>query len=57
MKCKKQYLRDFKVRTAQKVHDHQTGRKCPDAKCKGDLKDSIINFGENLPERELNVGF
>jgi NAD-dependent SIR2 family protein deacetylase len=36
------------------VHDHETGRKCV---CGGELYDSIINFGENLPERELNEGF
>ncbi len=53
-KCGKQYLRDYKCRTANKVHNHKTGRKCA---CGGDLLDSIINFGENLPERELNEGF
>lgn len=42
------------MRTAKKVHDHKTGRKCA---CGGDLYDSIINFGENLPEKELNNGF
>lgn len=42
------------MRTAKKVHDHKTGRKCI---CGGDLYDSIINFGENLPEKELNAGF
>jgi len=31
-----------------------TGRKCG---CGGNLLDSIINFGENLPKRELNEGF
>jgi hypothetical protein len=43
-------MRDFRVRNAQKVHDHKTGRKCDDAKCNGPLEDSIINFGENLNE-------
>ena len=52
--CGKQYLRDYRTRTAKNVHDHKTGRKC---ECKGDLYDSIINFGENLPEKELNDGF
>ncbi|KAL4484948.1 hypothetical protein ABPG74_020125 [Tetrahymena malaccensis] len=56
-KCGKEYLRDFRVRNAQKVHDHKTGRKCSDQKCKGDLYDSIINFGENLPEKDLKEGF
>lgn len=36
------------------MHDHKTGRKCV---CGGDLYDSIINFGENLPEWELDAGF
>ena len=53
--CKKQYLRDFRVRTSQKVHEHKTGRFCEN--CGKDLYDSIINFGENLPDRELTCGF
>ena len=48
-------MRDFRVRNAQKVHNHLTGRKCES--CKGSLADSIINFGENLPERDLDDGF
>jgi len=31
--------------------DHFTGSKCPD--CKGPMMDSIIHFGENLPEQEM----
>jgi len=54
-KCKKQYLRDFRVRTSQKVHDHETRRKCEN--CGQELYDTIINFGENLPEKELENGF
>jgi len=50
-------MRDYRVRNAQKVHDHETGRLCEDPKCKGKLKDSIINFQENLPEKELDSGF
>ena len=42
-KCGKDYMRDFRVRNAQKVHDHYTGRFCT---CGGKLRDSIINFGE-----------
>ena len=26
------------------------GRKCDDPSCRGDLADTIINFGENLPQ-------
>ncbi|KAK0653038.1 NAD-dependent deacetylase sirtuin-7 [Cercophora newfieldiana] len=51
--CGKEYIRDFRaVATYEKtVHDHRTGRKC-DA-CGGNLYDTIINFGEYLPEKPL----
>ena len=52
-KCHTKYLRDFRTRTASKVHDHQTSRQC--AQCGSVLYDSIINFGENLPEFELET--
>lgn len=48
-------MRDFRVRNAQKVHDHETGRKCEN--CGGMLYDTIINFSENLPEKALTDGF
>ncbi|CAF1406481.1 unnamed protein product [Adineta steineri] len=54
-KCKTKYLRDFRTRTSKKVHDHQTDRKC--TKCGSKLYDSIINFGENLPEYDLETSF
>ena len=47
-KCGTNYMRDFRVRNAQKDKDHKTGRNCDDRACGGDLEDSIINFGENL---------
>jgi NAD-dependent SIR2 family protein deacetylase len=56
-KCNRGYMRDFRVRNAQKVHDHKTGRKCDNVKCGGPLEDSIINFGENLNEEILDQGF
>jgi mono-ADP-ribosyltransferase sirtuin 6 len=37
----------------QSVHDHRTGRKC--TRCGGTLHDTIINFSEPLPERELTL--
>ena len=52
-KCGRKYLRDFSTRTAQLVHDHCTGRHCDDSNCYGPLVDSIVNFGEGLPEDEL----
>jgi len=54
-KCSTKYLRDFRTRTANKVHDHATTRKC--TKCNSILYDSIINFGESLPEYELETSF
>ena len=50
-------MRDFKVRTANRVHDHKTGRKCDDKKCNGDLFDSILNFGENYREGILEEAY
>ena len=39
------------------MFDHRTSRNCEDPDCRGYLEDSIINFGENLPERELTNAF
>ena len=49
-------MRDTRVRNAQKVHEHRTGRKCELAGCNGHLKDTIINFNENLNENILTLG-
>ena len=48
MKCKREHMRDYRTRTSQKVKEHKTGRKCDTPSCGGDLKDTIINFGEGL---------
>lgn len=50
-------MRDFRVRSAQKCKEHKTGRKCDNKSCGGDLKDTIINFGENLNPQILEDGF
>ena len=55
--CGKEYMRDHRVRTAQKVHEHRTGRKCDNNACAGHLKDTIINFGENLNPNILDLSF
>ena len=47
-KCKTEHMRDFKVRCATKQNQHDTGRKCEKKGCDGDLKDSIINYGDSL---------
>jgi len=57
LKCKREHMRDYRVRTAQKCHDHKTGRKCDTPGCGGDLKDTIINFGENLDSKIIQRAF
>ena len=39
------------------MFDHTTSRLCDDPACNGQLIDSIINFGENLPQGELTKAF
>ena len=57
MKCGREHMRDFRVRTAQKAKEHRTGRICDTPGCKGELKDTIINFGEGLVPEILRKGF
>ena len=52
-KCGGEQMRDFRVRCAAKATAHQTGRICERSGCKGKLKDSIINFGDNLESHIL----
>lgn len=53
--CGKEYLRTFDVTSTRKGDGSRTtGRLCQVEKCQGKLRDSIINFGENLPEKQLN---
>eukprot|EP00026_Physarum_polycephalum_P008961 Phypoly_transcript_09068.p1 GENE.Phypoly_transcript_09068~~Phypoly_transcript_09068.p1 ORF type:complete len:418 (+),score=44.66 Phypoly_transcript_09068:111-1364(+) len=51
-KCKKEYLRTFDV-TDEGTLNHLTFRQCEVPGCGGNLRDTIINFGEDLPEGEL----
>jgi len=55
-KCGKQYLRDFRCRIMNRSSSHLTGRRCTKGKCRGQLLDSVINFGQRLPEKPLNDG-
>ena len=54
--CDREYMRDTRVRVAQNVKEHRTGRKCESPGCNGQLKDTIINFGENLHPTVLELG-
>jgi len=53
--CNRQYFRDFRTRNALQVHDHRTDRRCEN--CGEILYDTIINFGEMLPQKALTDGF
>ena len=55
-KCGKDYMRDFRTRTANKNTEHKTGRKCENPKCRGDLCDTIVNFGESLRGEDIERG-
>lgn len=57
IKCDKEYMRDFRTREAQTSKDHKTSRKCDNPDCRGDLHDSIVNFGENLNSDILDISF
>ena len=58
-RCDHEYHRDFEVELAS-AKDHETGRFC-DAVfkngkiCEGELHDTIIHFGENLPWNALTL--
>lgn len=57
-KCGREYMRDFSAHKGIGVrNNHHTGRTCVSAGCGGALRDTIINFGENLPERTLQRAF
>jgi NAD-dependent SIR2 family protein deacetylase len=49
MSCGKNYLRDYRTRKSEIPTEHKTDRQCDDPKCRGDLVDQIINFGEKIP--------
>ena len=57
MKCDREHMRDYRVRTSTKTKEHKTGRICDTPGCGGELKDTIINFGENLNDNIQELGF
>ena len=46
VKCNREHMRDYKTSIGAK--NHLTGRDCDTPFCGGKLKDTIINFGEDL---------
>ena len=56
-RCGREYMRDFRTREARGLFLHETSRKCDDPQCRGQLLDSIVNFGEQLPDHELTKAF
>eukprot|EP00049_Salpingoeca_infusionum_P002945 m.61499 g.61499 ORF g.61499 m.61499 type:complete len:385 (+) comp11868_c1_seq1:82-1236(+) len=52
--CGATYHRNFEVAQDSAV-DHETGRKCEDSDCGGDLFDNIIHFDEDMPWKELTL--
>eukprot|EP00927_Polykrikos_kofoidii_P057239 TRINITY_DN51356_c0_g1_i1.p1 TRINITY_DN51356_c0_g1~~TRINITY_DN51356_c0_g1_i1.p1 ORF type:complete len:349 (-),score=57.22 TRINITY_DN51356_c0_g1_i1:150-1196(-) len=51
--CSCRFEREFPVRTASGLFDHETGRSCDS--CGGSLRDNIVNFGntvEHVPSME-----
>ncbi|KNC51606.1 transcriptional regulator [Thecamonas trahens ATCC 50062] len=48
--CGVEYDRPFDTTAAGCRADHKTGRRCEAEGCDGELVDSIVNFGEALPE-------
>ena len=57
LKCNRQHMRDYNARTAKANKLHKTGRICDTPSCGGELKDTIINFGESLDGEILQKGF
>ena len=55
--CGQEHMRDLRVRNAKSVTAHRTGRTCSREGCNGALKDTAINFGEQLNENTLNLGY
>lgn len=60
--CGQEYFRDYQAYRKYRGRDHYTGRHCvkpkasgPQGVCNGRLLESTIDFGQNLPERPLEL--
>lgn len=49
--CGKEYIRDFEVET---IGLKETGRRCSDLNCGGKLKDTVLDWEDALPPKEIN---
>lgn len=60
--CGQEYFRDYQAYRKYRGRDHYTGRHCvkpkatgPQGVCNGRLLESTVDFGQNLPERPLEL--
>ncbi|XP_057460315.1 NAD-dependent protein deacetylase SRT1-like isoform X2 [Actinidia eriantha] len=51
-KCGVEYLRDFEVET---IGLKETSRRCSDMKCGAKLKDTVLDWEDALPSKEMNA--
>merc|ERR1712000_710179 len=59
-KCGTMYERDYDVVARQGTSKplsakHATGRRCDATQCSGALFDTIVSFGEDLPQRDIEL--
>ncbi|XP_010943290.1 NAD-dependent protein deacetylase SRT1 isoform X1 [Elaeis guineensis] len=50
--CGTEYLRDFEVET---IGMKETSRRCADTKCGAKLKDTVLDWEDALPPKEMNL--
>jgi len=51
-KCDKEYFRNYDVGG---LSFKKTGRQCTDTSCGGDLRDTILDWEDELPEKDWNI--
>jgi len=55
--CGQSYFRDFGCHRTGRSRDHYTGRRCARPGCGGRLLEYTIDFGQNLPQKPLNLAY